>query len=326
MQEMNMGIGFLAERLRVPEKVFYAQMAEKCGFASAWAAEHYFHRDAIVTASAILSSTSKLKVGTGVVNPYTRHPALLAMAAATLGEMSGGRFVLGMGSSVRSWIEDQMSMQFGDPASALLEAFTIVRKMLDGKKTVVAGKRFAVKGAKMEFQTDLTRIPVYLAAVGPKMLTKSAELSDGVVLSTGSTPHYIRWAMPHIRNGLGRSKKREFGVVCLVALGVRRDPGRAREEMMPWLLTPLLRPGRAKLVLPDETAVSDAQRAWAAGDMKGAARKVPDEVLESVCISGDVEECVRGVEKYRGLGVTDLVLVPISFEKDLLAKLLKRLS
>ena len=97
----NFGIGFLAERLTVPEKVRYSQAAERSGFASAWAAEHYFHRDAIVTSAAILAGTKRLKVGTGVINPYTRHPALLAMTTSTLIEMTEGLFILGLGTSVK---------------------------------------------------------------------------------------------------------------------------------------------------------------------------------------------------------------------------------
>ncbi|MDA4128889.1 MAG: LLM class flavin-dependent oxidoreductase [Thaumarchaeota archaeon] len=323
---MNLGLGFLGERLSVAEKVSYSRIAERNGFSSAWAAEHYFHRDAIVTSAAILAGTTRLKVGTGVINPYTRHPALLAMTTATLEEMSGGRFVLGIGTSVKYWIEDQMAIPLGDPAASLLESFRIIRGMLDGNLTTFAGKRFSAKDVTMDFNARRSKAPVYLAAVGPWMLRKSAEMADGVVMSTGSTPHYIRWATPHIEAGLAKSGRKKFGVVCLVSVGLRRDAARAMRDMMPWLLTPLMRLGRGKLVLPEDSVIDEARAAWNAGDREGAFRKTPKEVLESICICGDVETCARGIEDYRGLGVTDLVLTPISFDKDLLPKLLKRLS
>lgn len=289
-------------------------------------AEHYFHRDAIVTSAAILANTTRLKVGTGVINPYTRHPALLAMTTATLDEMSGGRFILGIGTSVKYWIEDQMAIPLGEPASSLLESFRIIRGMLDGNLSTLSGRRFSVNDVKMDFSPRSRKAPVYLAAVGPRMLKKSAEVADGVVMSTGSTPHYIRWAMPNIKDGLTRSGKKGFGVVCLVGVGLRRDTRKAMKDMAPWLLTPLMRPGRGKLVLPDDSVIEEARAAWDTGDREAAFRKTPNEVLESVCICGDVSECVRRIEDYRGLGLTDLVLTPISFDDDLLPKLLKCLS
>jgi len=267
-----------------------------------------------------------LKVGTGVINPYTRHPALLAMTAATLGEMSAGRFILGLGTSVKYWIEDQMAVPLGEPASSLLESFRIVRRMLDGEETTYSGKRFTVKNATLGFASKSGRVPIYLAAVGPGMLKRSAELADGVVMSTGSTPHYVRWAMPYIKLGLAKSKNTKFRVVCLVAVGLRHDPRKAMRDMIPWLLTPLMRPGRGKLVLPDDSMIDEARAAWNAGDKNAAFSKTPREVLESICVCGNVSDCVRGIEAYRGLGVTDLVLTPISFDRDLMPELLSRLS
>ncbi|MDG6901884.1 MAG: LLM class flavin-dependent oxidoreductase [Nitrososphaerota archaeon] len=308
------------------EKVRYSRLAERSGFASAWVAEHYFHRDAVVTSAAILANTKRLKVGTGVINPYTRHPALLAMTTATLDEMSGGRFILGIGTSVKAWVEDQMAIPLGDPASSLLESFRIIRGMLDRELSSVAGRRFSVKAAEIDFNPRMSRAPVYLAAVGPKMLRKAAEVADGLVMSTGSTPHYIRWAMKRVDECLAKSKKRKFGVVCLVCVGLRKDAKRAMREMAPWLLTPLMRPGRGRLVLPDDSVLDEARTAWRAGRVDDAFRKTPKEVLDSICICGDVEACADGIEAYRGLGLTDLVLTPISFDDELLPKLIRRLS
>lgn len=316
----------MAERLTVEEKIRYSRLAEKSGFSSAWVAEHYFHRDAVVTSAAILANTKRLRVGTGVINPYTRHPALLAMTTATLDEMSGGRFILGIGTSIRYWIENQMAIPLGEPASSLLESFKIVRGMLDGSLSVLVGKRFSVKGAEIGFNPKRRRAPIYLAAVGPRMLRKSAEVADGVVMSTGSTPHYIRWAMPHIKAGLAKSGRKKFGVACLVSLGLGRDSTRVMRDMAPWLLTPLMRPGRGGLVLQDDSVLEEARAAWSAGDIETTLRKTPKEVLDSICICGDIEACASGIEEYRSLGVTDLILTPISFDPELLPKLIRRLS
>ena len=219
-----------------------------------------------------------------------------------------------------------MALPQGNPAASLLESFRIIRGMLDGSLSTFSGKRFSVNNAALGFRQSGRRAPIYLAAVGPKMLRRSAELADGVVLSTGSTPHYIRWAMPHVRKGLAKSRKREFGVACLVSVGLRRDSRKALRDMAPWLLTPLMRPGRGNLVLPDDSALEEARAAWNAGDHEAALRLTPKEVLDSICICGDVGECVGKVEDYMRLGITDLILTPISFEADLLPRLIRRLA
>jgi 5,10-methylenetetrahydromethanopterin reductase len=323
---MRLGLGFLAEVFTIDEKVRYASMGEKNGFDSAWVAEHYFSRDAIVTATAILSRTTRMKVGTAVINPYTRHPGLLAMTSATLDEMSKGRFILGLGTSFPRWIEVQMKIDYGKPMTSLMESLRIVRALLDRSADTVEGKRFSIHGASLGFNTDSGRIPIYLAAVGPRMLEKTAELADGVILSAGSSPYYVRKALLSIKQGLAKSGKKRFRVVCLALISMSSDRKQAREELKPWVLMPLLRTGRAKLVLGTEETVAKSKAAWDAGDRKKAMTLVPDEVMDAVSLSGKPEDILKGVEKFKGLGITDLVLTPVQAETRELPALMKALA
>ena len=314
---MNFGLGFLAEVFTIEEKVRYASIGEQNGFNSAWVAEHYFSRDAIVTSTTILSKTKRLKVGTSVINPYTRHPGLLAMTSATLDEMSKGRFILGLGTSFPRWIEDQMKIDYGKPMTSLMESFKIVRALLDRSADTVEGKRFSIHGASLGFNPDSGRVPIYLAAVGPRMLEKTAELADGVILSAGSSPYYVRKAFPSIKKGLAKTGKKPFRVVCLALISMSRDRRQARDRLKPWLLMPLMRTGRAKMVLGNDEAVAETKVEWDAGNRERAMTLVPDEVMDAVSLSGKVEDVIEGVEKFRGLGITDLVLTPVADNGEL---------
>lgn len=314
---MRFGLGFLAEVFTIEEKVRYASMGEQNGFDSAWVAEHYFSRDAIVTATAILARTKEMKVGTAVINPYTRHPGLLAMTSATLDEMSKGRFILGLGTSFPRWIEDQMKIDYGKPMTSLMESFRIVRALLDRSASTVEGKRFSIHDASLGFNPDSGRVPIYLAAVGPRMLEKTAELADGVILSAGSSPYYVRKALPAIKKGLAKSGKKRFRVLCLALISMSNDKRQARDRLKPWLLMPLMRTGRARMVLVNEEAVAESKAAWDAGDRKKAMTLVPDEVMDAVSLSGRVEDILEGVEKFKDLGITDLVLTPVADNGEL---------
>src|ERR671939_1732457 len=97
-----------------PELKDYGRIAEEAGFDSLWVTERYFHEETFSLLGFLAAATRRIKLGVGVVNPYTRNPALLAMASATLDRLSGGRFLLGLGRSERSVMQDRMGIPYGD--------------------------------------------------------------------------------------------------------------------------------------------------------------------------------------------------------------------
>ena len=324
---MQIGLGFLGEILTVNEKVEYARHAENLGLKSIWLAEHYYHRDAMIAAAAILSKTVKVTVGTSVINPYTRNPALIAMSAATLDEMSDGMFILGIGTGFPQWIEEQMDIPVGNLGRSLVESLEIIRNILHRKETSFEGRRFVMRNVSLGFDSSSSRIPIYVAAVGPRMLEMAGRIADGVILSGGkSSPSYLRWSMKAIRRGLSSGREKEFAKVCLVFTSLARSKAKARTMVKPSLLMPLMRPGRAKLVLGDESLIKDARDAFDAGDRKHALERLPDDVVDTLSISGNAEECMRGIRKFADLGLTDLVLEPVHFESDELMKLLRMVA
>ena len=321
----------MGEFLTVNEKVECAKRAEKYGLSSAWVAEHHYHRDAVVTCTAILSETRTMYVGTSIINPFTRHPALLAMTAATLNEFSGGRFVLGLGLGIPLWNEEQMGIPMGkDPVNSLKEAVAITRSLLRGETTRLEGRRFTARNVKLGFDLGKNPSRVYVAAVRPKLLKTAAQIGDGVILPACSTVSYIKNSLPFINQGMRESGRNAVEVVCLAYLSISKESQLATHEIKPRLFTILMRPDREELIFPDEldrqAEVKAAKTALAQGDTEKAMNLISDDIVKTVSITGDLNECFAGIDRFRNTGVTELVLVPTNADLSYLEELLSRLS
>lgn len=141
---MRLGIGFTGAPFSVMEIVNYAKLAEKTGIDSIWIAEDYFLRDAISIISSAATSTQKIKLATGVINPYTRNPILIAQTMATLDEISNGRTILALGTGVPFIIEN-MGIKFEKPLTMIRESVRIIRMLFKTEKVNYQGKVLKVK-------------------------------------------------------------------------------------------------------------------------------------------------------------------------------------
>ena len=127
-----------------------ARAAERAGVDSLWFIEDYFRTGAFTMAGAAAAATTEIGLGLGVVNPYTRHPALLAMETATLAGIAPGRVVLGLGTGVRGWVEDQMRIPAPAPLAALGECVDVVRRLWAGERVSHEGQAFSLAGVALE--------------------------------------------------------------------------------------------------------------------------------------------------------------------------------
>ena len=320
----------MGEFLSVRENVEYAKKAEDHGLSSAWITEHCYYRDAIVSATAILAQTRRIDVGTSIVNPFTRHPALLAMTAATLNEFSEGRFILGLGLGIPLWNDEQMGIPMGSPNRSLREASEITRLLLRGNTARVQGERFRAMDVKLGFDIAQNPARIYLAGVRPQLLRTAARFGDGVILSACSTVSYVRNSLPFIEQGLKESGRSSIEVTCLAYLSISNDSEKARRDIKPWLFTILMRPGREDLILSDnpkqQAKVKAAKEAMADGDRENAMKLISDDIVDSISIVGNKEECLESIDRYRGSGVTELVLIPVTPSLNLLEDLMNSLE
>ncbi len=276
----------------------WARAAERAGLGSAWIIEDYFHPGAYTLAAATAAVTERLAIGLGVVNPYTRHPVLLAMETAALAGIAPGRVVLGLGSSNRRWIEAQMGVPFKAPLGGLRESVAIVRRLLAGERVTARGEVFTVDDVELAWRPPDT-IPVLLGVKGPKALRLAGEIADGVLCSVLASPEHVR----RVRQtaGAGRS---DFAVIAYVIVAIGRDGHRARAAVRP-LIARYLGALHGQSILLDAGLGPDRTRPFreALGRGAPAAELVDDALIDALAVAGTPEHCRRQLAGWAEAGL-----------------------
>jgi len=293
----------------------WARAAERAGLGSVWIIEDYFHPGAYALAAAAAAVTERLAVGLGVVNPYTRHPALLAMETAALAGIAPGRVVLGLGSSNRQWIEAQMGIPFKAPLRGLREAVGIVRRLLAGERVTVRGEVFTVDDVRLEW-TPPEAVPVLLGVKGPKALRLAGEIADGVHCAVLASPAHVR----RVRETAGAGRP-GFTVVAYVLTAISRDGEQARGEVRP-LIARYLGLLHGQSILLDAGLGPDRTRPFrdAVGRGAPAAHLVDDALIDALAVAGTPEHCRRQLARWAEAGL-DAPIAVLPGEADLTEQL-----
>jgi len=207
------------------ESVTRARDAERLGYESVWVTQLPDARDAALVLAAYAAATQWVRLGTGVLPIYTRHPTAMAQMAATLDEMSSGRFILGIGVSHKVTVESMWGMKLERPVEAMREYLAIVRTSLRDGSASFDGKQFASHWSySAPRRGDL---PVMISALNPHMLELAGEVADGVVLWMCS-PRYIRdVVVPHVTAGREKVGKTLDGFEVVAAVPVCLTSDRA---------------------------------------------------------------------------------------------------
>jgi 5,10-methylenetetrahydromethanopterin reductase len=283
----------------------WAQAAERAGFASLWVPEDHFHPGAYTLAGAAAAVTGRVAIGLGVVNVYTRHPALLAMETSALAGVAPGRVVLGLGSSNRRWIDAQMAIPFKAPLRGLREGTEIVRGLLAGRRLTGVGECFAVHDVVLEAPPDIP-VPILLGVKGPRALALAAEIADGVHCSVLASPAHVR----RVRAAAARRDRRGFAVIAYLPMAVSDDRRQARAWMRPLL-------ARYLGVLHGQSILADAgldpartqpfRDALAAG--ADAADLVTDDLIDPFAVAGTPADCRTALARWAGAGLDAAIAI-----------------
>src|ERR1700722_14622875 len=308
------GIGFESPRAR--EFVSHAKRAEETGFGTFWVPEDPFYRGAFTLASAIASGTSTIKIGIGVLNPYTRHPALTAMEFAALDELSSGRAILGIGAGLKDWIEGRLKIPYTKPTAAMRETVEIIRRFFRGEEVTNAGKVFQTERIKLSFKPVRSEIPIYLGVLGPKNCEMTGEAADGLLLSIMSSPAYVKFAMDHVRRGLAKSGRDQssFSVDAYIFSSISEDERAARDRIRPIvaMMISLMAPQPTTPIFAAAGLPADTIRAFGASFAQGRVPvdMVTDEMLDTFTIAGSPARCRENLARLIEAGVT----APVFFE------------
>lgn len=293
----------------------YARAAETAGYESLWVTERYFHEETFTLLGFLAAVTQRLKLGVGVTNPYTRHPALLAMASATLDRVSGGRFILGMGRSEPFIIRDRLGLDYRQPRTVLAEAVRHVRDLLGGNRVDITGEQVTLRDTLLAILPVQQPMPIYLAALGPQALRLAGTVADGVILNAYVPTGYVRYAVREIRDAARQAGRDPEAIDITCMLVVRLTPD--AEALMPGLKQRLVRllaePHVGEILLAQggfDADILKPLRAAASHTDAGVAELISDDMVEAFYLVGDAATCRTRIADYRAAGVDAPLLLP----------------
>jgi alkanesulfonate monooxygenase SsuD/methylene tetrahydromethanopterin reductase-like flavin-dependent oxidoreductase (luciferase family) len=292
------------------DAVGHAQLADELGF-DAIMLSHIAARDSFTMAAALAMCTERVAIGTSVAPLYHRSPASMAQTAATVDDISGGRFRLGLGVGHRITMGGWHGQQIGKPTAEMREYIGIIRAILGGDEPPT-GQRWTSTFAFMGF-TPRRDIPIYQAALSPAMLRLAGEIADGVVLWACPSQYVRDVVMPEVSVGRHRAGKPTEGFHILAAVPSAMAYDRAtalvgvRNELHRYFGLPFYRAMFQAAGFADDVAAFDA----GSPDVEAQKLAISERFIDDLCAIGDDSAVRDGVQRYRDAGVTNPVVTAI---------------
>ena len=294
----------------LPQQAELIAHAERRGLTGVWMAE-VNGADAITQAASAISATTAMRVGTAIIPIQTRDPLLMAMTAHSLAELSGGRFVLGLGTSTSVIIEDWHGRPWGKPLAATREFVSLVRQLLAGER-VTADGQFPMKRASLARRGQQS-VPIYLAALNDGMLRLAAEIADGVILNFVS-PRQVKRAVDLIQTvRKDAALTGQFEVAVFFRATVTDDETNSLPRYQQELLTYLMSPVYQKFFEADgwgDLCRATAKR-WAAGEREAALAGIPAEFIHERALVGRAPDLKQQLDVYAEAGMDTAFILPV---------------
>jgi 5,10-methylenetetrahydromethanopterin reductase len=301
-------------RMPVADLIQCAQAAEKAGFKYISVAES-FYRDGAALASAIACNTQQVRFGTSVFPIYTRTPFQLAMAMATLDEISGGRTgYLGLGVGYRSRTENYFGIEIQRPRQRMREYVEIIRLLLSGQDAGYQGRLFQFRGFPKLVEKPL-EIPIYFGSSGSRMLELAGEVADGVILNSIVTPEHLQHAREMLVRGAARAGRDPStlriasSVIYSVSDDLEEATHAAREDVLFYLGYPEINP-----MLEQSGFLEEAELLRRVNREEGkekALELMSQRMLDSLAIYGDAQRCRARLRELMNVGL-DLPIIRVS--------------
>jgi len=295
---------------RIADQIAAAQLAEANGFDSVWATE-FFHQNGLVRMAALAAATERVKIGSAIVNSFTRTPVLTASGIMDIDEISGGRAILGLGSGTRSMNSKWYSVPFDvPPAPRMEEVVEVVRAALaarDGGGLKFEGKHYNIS-IPHYFRPNAPRghIPIYVAAVNRGMIRCAARVADGLVGHPVYTREYIKSVVLPVLEG-SQCQLAPY-VICSISDDVELARTEVRNQIAFYYTTAMY---HSILDANDWRGQGETiAAAFKAGDMKTMAAAVTDDMIDEIAITGPPAEVKQRLEQWRGLTEQPLLYSP----------------
>lgn len=305
------GFTFLPEGA-MAETVATYRLGEELGYDCAWVMDQAFHRDPFVLLTLCAQATTKIALGLGITNPYTRHPAQIARAIASVDEASGGRIALGLGAGNPVLSLAPLGITADRRAHRLREALLIMRRLLAGEKVSYESPTLTLKDVQLSFPPQ-RGVPIYLASRGRLSLRNAGELADGVILQSMPSPQGLAYGIGLVREGAQRAGRslQELDRLCWQVVRLTEDRAAALAEVGAWSSRPFIQGPQEYLeglgFSPER--IAEVSTVYRAQGPQAAARLLTQEEFDRFIIVGDAKHCARVVQTMAEHGMTTFVLL-----------------
>ncbi len=311
---------YLQDAHSLQDAIKYVQYAEQRGFEAVWQAESRLVRDAIVPMAAFAATTSHIKIGSGVINNWTRNAGVIAATFLTLDDLAPNRIICGIGA----WW-DPLARKVGinrkKPLLAMRETVVTVRALLARQRVTYHGEFVNLDDVELDVvhgRKEARNVPIYIGATGPQMMALTGEIADGAVLNYLVAPKYNEAAMQQLEIGARKAGRnideidRPQLVVCSVDTDRKKALDGARKLVTQYLgqQPHIMKASGVSQELLDEIG---QVLTWPATEeqIEEAMRLVPDDVVQMITASGTPDEVRAKVREYVANGATCPILYPL---------------
>jgi 5,10-methylenetetrahydromethanopterin reductase len=310
------------------ELVSLGELCEAVGYRWFWYTDVRFARDCYLGLAAVAAKTRKIRLGPGVTDPYSRHPALTASAIATLDEMCGGRAALGLGTGGAGFRE--LGLKRTLPVAAMREAVEAVRALLRGDTVTLQGKVITLVGGRMSFTPPRPDLPIYFATHGPQVTRLAGQIADGVLIANTLAPAAFAHYLEQLDAGFARAARdpAQFDIGLRVEACISDDNEAAYAVMRRRAAARLL--GQyphwdhlTELGIALPPAFTELAQSRPADAAERAAPLLPREAVETMVLAGDAETIARQLAHALNPRITQLTVRPHAIEGQKIADVIR---
>jgi len=307
----------------VPEMAALVARAEALGYDDVWLADERFFREVYATLTVFAQSTRRVRLGPCVTDPYSRHPALTAMAIATLDEIAGGRAVLGFGAGVSGLAE--LGIDSSRSATAIREGIDLVRRLLAGETVTLKGEQISFHDGRLDWAPARAGIPIYVASQRAAGCRVAGRLADGAIMQGALAEPLVRFLRETV-HGAAREAGRDPARIELVArlnTCIHDDRNAARDVMRPTLVRSLASQRRdfftfvtAGLTVPGRLAEKLRGLTYThdAAPLRALAPEIPDEFVDACTLTGPPALVASEVVRLARSGISQVMFYPLAVE------------
>ena len=331
--KLGVHLGYWGLGLSSQDQLDVVLEAEKLGYDSVWTAEAY-GSDAATILGWLAGQTSTIRLGSAIFQMPGRSAAMTAMTAATLDQLSSGRFILGLGSSGPQVSEGWHGVRFAKQLARTRDYVAVVRMALERERVAFTGETLELplpagpgKAHKLTISPVQARIPIFIAAIGPRNTQLAAEIADGII-PTLFSPEHVKVIRDEVQAGVDRAAHEkttaDVEIAPQVQVYVSDDHAKARDLMRPLLALYVGGMGSREKNFYNqlvrrygyEAAAQEVQNLYLEGKKDEAAAALPDALIDAITLCGPKEHVRERIAAYRDAGVGTLGVTPVAFTRD----------